>query len=98
MKGRETAQKVEMRGSPTLNILEVVAGANRGASQQQQDLGQRINDPPALTLVRQARKVPQKQGQTRTRNLRESGDVEMFIHGLAPRKSPAQPTTPPCQS
>ena len=86
MKWRETAQKVEMSDSPALDILEVVACANRGASQQQQDFGQRINDPPVLTVVRQARKVPQKQSQTRTWNLLESGDVETFVHSLAPRE------------
>ena len=55
--------------APSDDIIEIVARGDRRAGHQQQDLLERVNNAPRLTLVLEMRKVPQKQGQTRTRNL-----------------------------
>ena len=73
------------RGSPVMlapggDVVEIVATRNRRAGYQQQDLLERIHDPPGLAVVRELRKVSQKQGQTRTRTL----TLENRVHSGAP--------------
>ena len=48
---REFSQEVEMVFAPGGDLVEIVARGDGGAGQQQQDLGQRVDDPPRLALV-----------------------------------------------
>lgn len=51
MVGQEAAQKGEMRLAPVRYALVVIAIRNRAADHQQQDLGQRMGDPPRFTRI-----------------------------------------------
>jgi hypothetical protein len=98
MKGSKPAQKVEVIDSPALDVLEVVARCDRRTGQQKQDFGQGIEDPPRLPLIRQPRKMLQKQTQTRSRNFSQGGNIEAFVHGVTPCESRTQGITSPRQS
>ena len=67
---------------PIGDFVEIITGRDRRAGHQQQDLLERVNNAPRLTLVLEMRKVPQKQGQTRTRNLL----LEDRVHDAAPMR------------
>src|ERR1700694_4154392 len=69
MKLREMLQEGEMVFAPGDDVVEIVAGGDRGAGHQQQDLLERIHDAPRLAVILELGKVSQKQGKTRTREL-----------------------------
>src|SRR3979411_23217 len=84
MKLREMPQEGEMVLAPGDNVAEIVAGGDRGAGHQQQDLLERIQ-APRLAVILELGKVSQKQGKTRTRDL----SVEDRVHDGAPCESGA---------
>src|SRR5215831_1686751 len=47
----EAAEEIEMVLPPKDNLVEVVAGGDRAAGHQEQDLLERVGDAPALALV-----------------------------------------------
>jgi hypothetical protein len=77
---REMPQEDEMVFAPGDNVVEIVAGGDRGAGHQQQDLLERIHNAPRLAVILELGKVSQKQGKTRTRDL----SVEDRVHDGAP--------------
>jgi hypothetical protein len=77
MEVRELPQKVRVMLAPDDDVVEVVAGCDRGASHQQQDLLE--GDAPGLTVILELGKVVQKQTQTRMRDVL----VEHRVHGGA---------------
>jgi hypothetical protein len=66
MKLRELPQKMQVMLAPGDNIVKIVAARDGGTDHQQQDLRERIDDAPRLTVIRQCGKMVQQQGQTRT--------------------------------
>src|ERR1700722_18444821 len=57
---REFSQEVEMVFAPGGDLVEIVARGDGGAGQQQQDLGQRVDDPPRLAVVIEPGKMLQQ--------------------------------------
>ena len=51
--------------APGDDFVEIVARSDGGAGQQQQDLGQRIDDPPGLAVVREPREMAQQKSHPR---------------------------------
>ena len=47
--------------APGGDFVEIVARGEGGAGQQQQDLGQRVDDPPRLTVIIEPGKMLQQQ-------------------------------------
>src|SRR5262249_49004638 len=80
MEVRELPQKIQVMLAPGSHVIEIVATRNRRAGYQQQDLLERIHDAPGLAVVCELGKVPQKQGQTRTRTL----TLEDRVYSRAP--------------
>src|ERR1700730_12606504 len=80
MKLREMPQEGEMVFAPGDDVIEIVAGGDRGTGHQQQDLLERIHNAPGLAVILELGKMPQKQGKTRTRDLL----VEDLVHDGAP--------------
>jgi hypothetical protein len=80
MEVRELSQKSQMMLAPGDDIVEVIAGRDRGAGHQQQDLLEGIHNAPGLAVVLELGKVLQKQTKTRTRDL----SVEDRVHDGAP--------------
>src|SRR5215467_2216623 len=62
----ELPQEIEMMPAPLDDVLEIVAGGDRGAGHQQQNLLDRIKNAPGLPVVVEPGKVLQKNGQTRS--------------------------------
>jgi len=94
MERREPAKKAEMVLAPADDIVEVIARADRGASQQKQDLGQRIGDPPPLAVVLQPRKVPQKQRHAGARNFLVGAKLGCRLHGRPHANRPPRESHP----
>src|ERR1700737_3517962 len=80
MKLREMPQEGEMVFAPGDDVIEIVAGGDRGTGHQQQDLLERIHNAPGLAVILELGKMPQKPGKTRTRDLL----VEDLVHDGAP--------------
>ena len=57
---REFSQEVEMVFAPGGDFVEIVARGDSGAGQQQQDLGQRVDDPPRLAVIIEPGKMLQQ--------------------------------------
>lgn len=57
-------KEIEMRLAPGGDIVVVVAIRDRAANDQEQNLRQRMEDPPDITRVVNRRKVFQKHRQT----------------------------------
>ena len=74
MEGREPAQEIEVMAAPGGDVVEVVAGRNRGAHHQQQDLAQRIHHPPGLARVLKLGKMLQQQRQAIPRRFLQDHD------------------------
>ena len=55
--------------TPGHDLVEVIAGRNRGAGDQEQNLGQGVGHPPGLAVVLPLRKMLQQQGQPVPRHL-----------------------------
>ena len=62
MEFRELPQEVQVMLTPGDDIVEIVAGGDGRAGNQQQDLLERISNAPGLTFVLELRKMLQKQG------------------------------------
>ena len=60
--------------APGGDVVEVVAGRDRGAHHQQQHLAQRIHHPPGLARVLKLGKVLQKQRQAVPRRVIQDRD------------------------
>src|ERR1700689_3520212 len=67
--GREFSQEIEMVMAKGGDLVEVVARCDGDAGQQQQDLGQRVDDPPRLTVVFEPGKMLQQQCYARPRHV-----------------------------
>src|ERR1700681_4074268 len=67
--GREFSQEIEMVMAKGGDLVEVVARGDGGAGQQQQDLGQRVDDPPRLTVVFEPGKMLQQKCYPRPRQV-----------------------------
>src|SRR6266704_5952254 len=80
----EPAQKGEMVLAPGDDVVEIVAGRDRGAGHQQQDLLERIHDPPGLALIPEFGKMLQKQAQARPRGLLVNDRLDASVHARAP--------------
>ena len=78
----ELPQEIEMMLAPFDDILEIVAGSDRGAGHQQQNLRNWIDDTPRLPVVVELGKMLQKNGQTSPRAL-----VHHRVHLGAPAES-----------
>jgi hypothetical protein len=63
------------------DVVEIVARADRGAGEQQQNLGQRKSDPARLAIVFDLGKFLQEKRQPGARHL----GVEVEVHGGAPQ-------------
>jgi hypothetical protein len=59
------AQEIEMRRAPGGDVLVVVAVGDGAADHQEQDLGQRMQDPPHVTRVLHLREVVEQRGEAR---------------------------------
>lgn len=55
VEGQEATQERQACIAPVDDVLVIVAGRNRAADHQQQNLGQRVSHPPRITKVAQAR-------------------------------------------
>jgi hypothetical protein len=63
--GLVLAEEVEMRRAPGRDVLVVVAVGDGAADDQQQDLGQRVQDPPHVARVFHLREVIEQRGEAR---------------------------------
>ena len=69
------------------DLVEVVARGDGGAGQQQQDLGQRVDDPPRLTVVFEPGKMLQQQCYARPRHVLVGEKVGCLAHAASPSDS-----------
>ena len=60
--GQEPPQEIEPLFAPQADLHKILHAAKRGAKHQQQDLRQRIQNPPALPRVRQRREMIDQAG------------------------------------
>lgn len=65
MVGQETPQERQVVLAPFDDLVEIVARSDRTADHEQQNLRQRMGDPPALTLVLNQREMIQKHAKPR---------------------------------
>ena len=77
--GQEATQEGEMALAPGGDVVEVVAGSDAGADDEQQNLGQRMRHPPRLAWVLDDRKMVEKAAQARL--------VAEAVHVRAPESS-----------
>ena len=63
---REFSQEIEMVIAPGDDFVEIVARSDGGAGQKQQDLGQRVDDPPRLPVVVEQGEMLQQQSNARS--------------------------------
>ncbi len=68
--------------APGDNIVKIVATRDGGTDHQQQDLRERIDNAPRLTVIRECGKLVQQQGQTRTRAF----PLKNQVHDRAPMR------------
>src|SRR6516225_5659788 len=71
------AQEIEVVLAPKDDLVEVVAGGDRGAGHQEQDLLERVGDAPALALVVQLGEMLEQD--------RQSVGGERHLHRLVHR-------------
>ena len=76
MEVTEAAQEIEVVFAPKDDLVEVVAGSDRGAGHQEQDLLERVSDAPALALVVQLGKVPEQDRQS----VRGESHLHRLVH------------------
>jgi hypothetical protein len=104
MKLRELPQKMQMMLAPGDNIVKIVAARDGGTDHKLQDLRERIDNAPRLTVIRECGKMVQQQGQTRTRAFplknRVHGsrsNANQSAHGITPPRqlkiAPPKPLT-----
>jgi hypothetical protein len=79
----EPPQEVEMMLAPLDDVVEIVAGGDRRAGYQQQDLFDRIENPPCFPVVVEFREIRQKKRQTSPRAF----VVDDRVHLDAPAES-----------
>jgi len=60
MEGAELAKKIQMMLASRHDGLEVAAGGDSGAGDKEQQLLQRVSDPPALAIIVDLSKVLQQ--------------------------------------
>ena len=84
--GREFSQEIEMVMAKRGDLVEVVARGDGGAGQQQQDLGQRVDDPPRLTVVFEPGKMLQQQCYARPRHVLVGEKVGCLAHSASPKR------------
>ena len=82
---REFSQEIEMVMAKGGDLVEVVARGDGGAGQQQQDLGQRVDDPPRLTVVFEPGKMLQQQCYARPRHVLVGEKVGCLAHSASPK-------------
>jgi hypothetical protein len=95
VEGREPAQEIQVMPAPGGDVVEVVAGRDRGAHHQQQHLAQRVHHPPRLTGVLQLGKALQQQRQAVPRRAfqdRNSGHLRSPGESLRQRITPRRST------
>ena len=88
--GREAAQEILVLLAPGDNIIEIVAGRDGGAGQQQQHLAQRIRNPPRLAPVLEPGKMLQKHSDPRPWRIPINGKSDQIIHACALLESERQ--------
>jgi hypothetical protein len=89
----ELPQKVEMMLAPFDDVLEIVAGGDRRTGHQQQNLLDRIDNPPRFPVVVELRKLLQKQRQTSSRALVLDDRVHLMLQPNQERRWSHQPRT-----
>ena len=65
MIGQEAAQKGQIVIAPVGDVLEVIAGRDRAADHEHQQLGQRMRHPPTLTIILDQSEMVEQQPQAR---------------------------------
>ena len=63
--GQVPAEEVEVRGAPGGDVLEVVAIGDGAAHHEQEDLGQRMQDPPHVARGLHLRDVVEQRSEAR---------------------------------
>src|SRR5215472_8332850 len=76
MEVTEAAQEIEVVLAPKDDLVEVVAGGDRGAGHQEQNLLERVGDAPALALVVQLGKVLEQDRQS----VRGESHLHRLVH------------------
>ncbi len=87
MERREPSQKIEMMFAPGDDVVEIVAGGDRGAGQQKKHLGQGIHTRQGSRVVRELGKMLQKQCQSRPRHILVREKIGRIAHPGAPCES-----------
>ena len=88
---REPTKKINVMPAPRADVVEIVAGADRRAGQQRQDLRQRIDDPPRLSFVRELGKVLQQQRYPRARNFIVGKEISRVAASGVPKANQGDP-------
>ena len=76
--------------APGDDLIKIVTGGDGGAGHQQQNFRQRIHDPPGLTRIVKAGKMPQKHGKPGPRRV----DISIKVYGVHGRKLPSNQMGP----
>ena len=86
----EPPQEIEMMLAPGDDVVEIITGGDGRAGHQQQNLLNRIENPPGFPVVVEFGKMLQKKRQTSPRALvlHECGHLDAPVEIKAPRESP----------
>src|SRR5450432_4712823 len=76
----EPSKQTQMMLAPGGYLVEIVARGDRGAGQKQQHLGQGIDDPPWLAVIRKLGKMLQQQSHARPGNILIGEKLGWVVH------------------